>query len=176
MTANPTEANYFRWHCAVAAMLIDALPANAATSAHTRHAIRMATVTAVGEKGVLHASKQAREIKEASGKAWNKCGLVKEHVIPVSLIHERVVEALKRSAVGPDQGGQSFPDNPRARQVAKIVEEMTLLAWISKDEEARLRDKTRDAGKSLHKRMPTGWDGKEKFARYIACGIEYSKI
>jgi hypothetical protein len=174
MTATPTEAQHFLWHCAVAAMLIDTLPANAATSSHSRNAIRLATVTAVGKNGVLHASKDAKAIKASSGKAWDKSGLVKEHVIPVSLIHERVVEALKRTPAGP--GAQSFPDNPRARQVAKIVEELTLLAWISKDEEARLRDKTRDAGKSLHKRMPTGWDGQEKFARYIACEIEYSAI
>jgi hypothetical protein len=170
MTATPSEADNFRWHCAVAAMLIDTLPVTAATSAHTRNAVRLATLTSVGKNGVLHASKQAKEIKESTGKKWHKCGLVQEHVIPLSLIHERVVEELKRSPAASDQGGPSFPDNPRARLVARIVEDMTLLAWISQDEDARLRDK------SLQKCMPTDWDGQERFARYIACGIEYSTI
>jgi len=192
MTATPTENTNFFWHCLVAAKLIDELPSNAATSSHSLRAVRMATVCAAGRNGVQFASHAARERQESTAKHWDQCGLIKEHVVPVSLIHALVQGALKSTrAVDPakaagipdeDLGGLTagvvdlFRKHPRAWLVAKIVQDWTLLAWITESENERFDDKTRH-GMSLRKSMPQGWtEDQDRFARYNACEIAVSKI
>lgn len=59
---------------------------------------------------------------------------------------------------------------PKAWQIAEVVRESTLPAWVTKGEDAELRKK------GLHKSMPKGWDGKDKFARYNDCGIHCESI
>jgi hypothetical protein len=178
MTATWIESEHFLTHCEVAALVIDTLPANAATRAHARHALRMATLNVAGRNGVLYASSKARQIKQATGKDWHQSGLIKEHVVPLSLIHKWVVEELARPLPADGAAGvtTTIVRADRARQVANIVREWTLLAWISQDDDARLRDRGLNAGKSLHKSMPADWDGQDRFARYSACGIEYAPI
>jgi hypothetical protein len=187
MTATATESRHFTWHCAVAALLME-LPKNPAISAHVRHAVRMATETAAGKKGVLYASKRARAIKEASGESWGKCGLVKEHVIPVSEVYKRVIQEfalLRAKQTANDTTGTASTDlrtilakgelslvreDRRVQQLEQMIRKWTLLAWISKDEHELLEKN------GLQKCMPTGWDGRDKFARYEDCKIEFIEI
>jgi hypothetical protein len=191
MTTKPTEAVNFFWHCLMAAKIIDELPETTATKSHAVHAIRMATVCAVGKEGVLYASDAARSTKEAAGKDWHKCGLVREHVVPVSLMREFVVGKLKTTRddgaaidiSSEDTQGLTpevialFRQHPRAWLVAQVIREWTILAWITESEDERFDDKARHGGKSIRKRMPTEWrEAQGRFARYDACGIELSLI
>jgi hypothetical protein len=172
------EASYFLRHCEVAALLLDAFsPLDPATSSHVVRAIRMATLNAAGKNGVSHASTQARKRKEATGKPWHQCGLIKEHAVPVSLIYRRVLDAFSAMGLGDPSlvdlsdlaaDEQAFARrNPKAWSIAKIVREETVLAWITADEDAELRKR------GLQRCMPPGWDeSQSRFARYETCGIE----
>lgn len=194
MTATASEVKNFFWHCLVAAKLMDEVTENTVTKAHVLHAVRMATLCAVGRNGVQYASDEARVIKESNNKHWEQCNLIKEHIVPVSVVRARVYSELKRSRNGNDdpvpitlsdsdtQGltleviGE-FQKNPRAWEVARIIREWTLLAWITKNDEAKFDDKKRHGGISIRKVMPTGWtEEQDKFARYVACGIVLSPI
>lgn len=131
----------------VTAHVIDKLPKNTATRSHSLEAVRIATLNTAGKNGVLYAGKLAIEIKESSRESWDKCKLIKEHVIPVSLIHRFVDRELSLPLAGHNAAAATvlvpsdleaqgltketiaqFQKNPRAWQVAKIVREWTLLA------------------------------------------------
>lgn len=86
MTATKSEAKNFYWHCQVAATVAK-LHKNPATKANLRHALRLATLTVAGKNGVQLASRKAYSEKHLCGKDWSACGLVKEHVIPISLLY-----------------------------------------------------------------------------------------
>lgn len=187
------EVEQFFWNCHVAAKIIDEMPRNTATRACALYAVRKATVCYEGRNGVQYASAPAVDKKTRAGKHWEKSGLVKEHVIPVSMIREQVVsdlDATRGDAVsvpfvlsGEDAEGLSsatvalFQGHPRAWRVGRIVRELTILAWITPEEEHLFDDKVRHGGISLRKRMPVGWaHGHDRFARYTSCGINLSKI
>jgi hypothetical protein len=189
MTTTQSEVLNFYWHCEVAAMVIRQLPATAATRSNSRHAVRMATLCAAGHKGVTHASAGARDRQRATGAAWHKCELVKEHAVPVSHVHARVVEALStdfdeqarraaRQALAEDLAARGLPAaeiaalpcSPDAWRVAQVVRAWTQLAWLTKDDDRLLRSK------SLHDGMPADWDEVDRLARYRACGIEVAEI
>lgn len=193
MKATPSEATNFFWHCLMAAKVMDELPKNTATKSHAVHAVRMATLCAAGRNGVQYASDAAIKLREAENKPWERCGLIKEHVVPVSLVRERVYDELKatrgQAAPNPFQpAGEDadaltsevialFQHHPRAWQVARIISEWTHLAWITKLENERFDDKARHGGISLRKRMPNGWTEEQgRLARYDACGIVLSRI
>jgi hypothetical protein len=194
MTATSTEVTNFFWHCLVAAKVIDEFPENAATKAHALHAVRMATLCAAGKNGVQYASAEARIAKQEKGERWDQCGLIKEHIVPVSLVRTLVHSELKATrdnaqTASPlalsDQDIQGFTPavivlfqrNPRAWQVARIIREWTLLAWITEQENGRFDDKLRHGGISIRKRMPKGWNEKQsRFARYAACEIVLSQV
>lgn len=193
-TARPAEALNFFWHCRVAVKLIDELQDTTVTKAHALHAVRMATLCAAGRNGVQYASEGARMIKGDQTKHWEKFGLVKEHAIPVRLVRTLVLNDLRATSDGAqaavplvlseqDMQGLTpkvialFRQHPRAWQAARIIREWTLLAWITKDEDARFDDKARHGGISLRDRMPTGWThDQDRFARYNSCGIVVSPI
>lgn len=184
------EPEYFMWHCEVAALVLGSLPGNPATKHHVRSALRQATLAATGRSGIAYASHGAKAAKDARGEDWGRCGLVREHVVPVGQIHDQVMKALASPVIhhttGEGPPGLLSPDalpgrlrhgdsllvlgNPRAWQIAEIVRKWTVMAWISKDEDTRLREM------KLHDRMPAGWDGCDLFARYKACGLEWTKI
>lgn len=186
------EIEQFFWNCQVAAKLVDEVPANTATRACVLYAVRKASVCFAGRNGVQYASAAASEKQAADGKRWDKSGLVREHIVPVSLIRQRVVQELEstrgNAAPGPvvlseeDRAGLTpdaiklFEAHPRAWQVARIVREWTLLAYITREEERAFDDKSRHSGVSLRKRMPIGWCGTDRFARYRSCGIELQPI
>lgn len=156
------------------------------------YAVRKATVCFAGRNGVQYASAAAQAKQAEGGKHWEKSGLVREHIVPVSLIREQVVRELETTRAenapssitlsDPDRDGLTanavalFEANPRAWQVAKIVRDWTLLAYITREEERLFDDKVRHAGVSLRKRMPIGWCGTDRFARYRSCGIELAPI
>ena len=193
MKTTPTETTNFFWHCLMAAKVMDELPENTATKSHAVHAVRMATLCAAGKDGVQYASGAALKIREAQGTHWEQCGLIKEHVVPVSLVRQRVHSELKAAgdqatpsplvlSVEDTQGLSPevillFQRHPRAWTVARIIREWTHLAWITKVEDERFDDKARHGGISLRKRMPKGWtEGMGRLARYDACEIVLSPI
>jgi hypothetical protein len=189
MKPKPSEAINFFWHCLVASKVMDELPTdkNPATKAHYLNAVRLATVCIAGAEGVHYASEDAQAVKEKSGAAWNKCRLIKEHVVPVSVIagfvHEELGKPADRSrlagmlarieAVGvPAAVLELFAGHPRALQVAGVVLEWTTLAWITKSENRRFGEKDRHGGISISKRMPEGWTpAHDRLARHRACEI-----
>ncbi len=191
MTAKPSEATNFFWHCLVAAKLMDELPDVTVRNAHFVHAVRKATVCSVGAQGVRYASDAARIQREVEGKKpWGACGLVKEHAVPVSEIGKRVRVALREAPATtplplseaqtrelPPTVVADFRQHPRAWQVASVVREWTLLAWITPAEDARFDDKTAHGGISIRKCMPVGWtESHGRLARYDACRIVVSPI
>ena len=188
MGTTAAEATNFFWHCHVAVKLIDELPETTATKGHALRAVRMATLCAAGSNGVQYASDKARMKREAHGKPWGKCGLIKEHVIPASLVRTLVLEELKAtrdpelvafSLVDSNENANwltpeviaQFRQYPRAWQAAKIIRDWTLLAWVTDHEHKELD------GRGLGERMPTGWaPGQDRFARYTNCNIAVSRI
>jgi hypothetical protein len=195
MTATPKELKLFYWYCHVATQIIGAFPSNEATRAVSLHAVRMATLNFAGKNGILLASEDARRIKEESEKAWSKCGLVREHAVPISVIHHRVVAAVRAPMTQIEKAAAAaqlkadmlkhgmdrsmvdeFPRNPPAWHVVQVVRELTHLCWVSSGDDSRLRAKPLDGGRSLHKAMPKDWDGIDPLARYRKCGIEVAPI
>ncbi|WP_282271962.1 hypothetical protein [Stenotrophomonas sp. PS02298] len=183
------NSDYFYWHCEVAALVLNTLPGNPATKHHVRNALRMATLAATGPKGVGFASERAHQTKALSAKNWDKCGLIREHVIPIGEVYEKVFRSLAFPIIHNDLGkppgfmpvsegriklraGQSTLalGNPRPWQIAQILQQWTLLAYITKEEDQLLRER------KLHDRMPAGWDGQDKFSRYSECGIVWKPI
>lgn len=187
------ESEQFFWNCHVAATLIDhdGIPRNTATKACVLYAVRKASICLIGKDGVRFATPGACAQRTAAGVPWQKAGLVKEHVVPVSLIRERVVAQLDATRNDPalrpsfgleDEAGLTaaaaalFRAHPRAWEVGKVVRDMTLLAWITREEEKRFDEKARHGGISLRKRMPMGWRGEDVFARYTACELELVEV
>lgn len=194
MSATAKEATNFFEHCLVAARLVDEFKVTTVTKGYVVRAVRMATVCSVGKGGVQYASDKAQAEKAIQEKPWEKCGLIKEHVVPVSLICAQVRNALrttrdKSQAATPLMLGDQdrlgltpevielFVQNPRAWEVARIIREWTLLAWITEEENKRFDEKDRHGGKSIRKCMPKGWKiDQDRFARYVNCKINLSKI
>ena len=188
MTATKSEATNFYWHCRVAAAIAK-FPKTPATSANARHAVRMATLNAAGRKGINLASSKARSARQTSGKNWSACGLIKEHLVPISTIFDIVLRELdnpepRRWAdyvdVPTDQNLTlwGIPANwvttleavPDELVIARVIKDNTALAWIHKDDDMKLR------AAGYTKCMPQDWNGRDRYARYKACGIELVDI
>ena len=181
------RAHGLYWHCEVAAMVINQLPTNPYTKQHVREAIRHATNSVfVAPRFASRAAKPA--IEETS----DRKGLVREHVIPVSTIIGKVLERTRPILHIKDGNPRFLPieesvqwrlskaernsekaiamGNIRAWEIADLVKKWTVIAWVTKSEDERLRKH------KLHNRMPSGWDGENLLARYQACGIECLEI
>lgn len=185
MKYTKTEANYFYWHCKTAALLIEQLEQkNAATCSHIQRAVRMATETAVGKGGVQYASLSAHRQKPDSKKHWSGLGLTREHVVPVSVIANKVMHAhesgtkyawadLVDGLTQEDLQNWNVVDSdhflcqpaPFSAVIATIVRKWAVLAWITRDEDRELKKK------GLTKSMPRDCENDE-LARYKACKIE----
>jgi hypothetical protein len=72
-----------------------------------------------------------------------------DHVIPLNI----AIDRLLRSSGEPDE-------------VKSILDDWVLSCLITREEHTRLKDL------GLQSSMPPGWDGRDKFARYRAAGIE----
>lgn len=183
------QPEYFHWHCEVAALLLSALPGNAATKHHVRNALRMATLAAAGPNGVRFASVKAQQQQAARGLPWDKCDLIREHVVPIGEMYDQMLLSLGSPAFTTAPGKEPtliqstqrrtklragenvhLLSSPRAWQIAAIVRQWSLMAYVTREEDALLR------ANKLHSRMPEDWDGKDKFARYIACGIRWVSL
>ncbi len=179
------EAEYFYWHCTIAALLIEILTErNRATLSHIQRAIRMASETAVGKAGVQYASEMAYKQKPATKKHWSGLGLTREHVVPVTVIVKKVMDAhdsntafswrdLVRDRLTQDDlqhwkvvDSDYFLDSaaPLSAVIANVVRRYAILAWITKDEDRRLKNE------GLTKSMPPSF-GEDDLARYKACKI-----
>ncbi len=185
MTYTQEEANYFYWHCRIAALLIEQFAdSNTATDSHVHRAVRMATETAVGKRGVRFASQRAKEIMGSNNGAKPGQGLVREHAVPVSVITRQIRDAYASNEVhtwGALMGALTeedlknwgvvcssstlSQDAPFSAVIARIVRESTVLAWITLEEERELRKR------GLVKAMPPGYDG-DVLARYKFCRID----
>lgn len=185
MKYTQTEANHFYWHCKTAALLIEQLEErNAATCSHIQHAIRRASETAVGKAGVQYASRNAYHQKPPSKKDWSGLGFIKEHAVPVSVIVKKVLDAhvsgveysWRERIQGLTQDdlqnwavidSDYFHDQvaPFSATIATIVRRYAVFAWITKDEDQKLK------AERLTKSMPPGHED-DKLARYKFCEIE----
>jgi hypothetical protein len=180
------EASYFYWHCKTAALLIEQLEErNTATWSHIRHAVRMASETAVGKAGVQYASKIAYEQKPPSKKHWSGLGFTREHVVPVSVIVKRVMDAhesgikyswrdlIRDRLTQDDLQNWSVIDSDYeldrtahfSAVIATIVRRSAVFAWITKGEDKKLKEE------GLTKVMPPD-HGNDDLARYRFCKIE----
>lgn len=186
MTYTPKEARYFYWHCMTAATILEVLEVierNAATNVHLNNAVRMATLNAVGRRGISLASPSAAaKIATSTGTGRFK-GLLREHVVPVSVISMRVRKAWssrerptwRELAWLKDEDLQHWAvvdsdyfldaEAPLSAVVADIVRQSTLLAWVTSADNSELRSR------GLTKRMPEGSDD-DPHARYTACDIK----
>lgn len=184
MTYTDTEASYFYWHCATAALVLSSMELNTATRAHASNAIRMATLNAVGKRGVRYASAAAFEKYQLEGKDWSKLGLIREHVFPVSTILAKAVDAhrneevyswreLTHHMVDEDFTRWNVLDSdshldsraPLSAVIAALVRRHTVLAWVTKQENDRLKEE------GLSKSMPADY-GDDLLARYAVCKID----
>jgi len=151
MEFNVIDSKGFLSHCEVAALIIANLPINPHTKHHIRGAIREASLKVTNNKGrgttASYISVSARETIDGLA---TPDGLVLEHVVPVSLINEKVLSLEK----------------PTKFQVAEVVYEWTVLATVTREQHQLLR------ARGLNDRMPSGWDGVDKFARYKTCSIQ----
>ena len=186
MQPSASDSTNFFWHCQIAAKLFDELPDSTVRNAYVLRAVRMASNCHIGAKGVRYASPAALAVA-GSGLEWKNKGLVKEHVVPVSVIAGFVREALKRdpqrgTAEGlSDLGISKYPrsvvdlfrQHPRAWQVAREVRKWTSMAWITENENRLFGDKELHGGKTITKCMPAGWTpGDNHFDRYVKCEIK----
>jgi len=183
LTYTQKEARYFYWHCMTVATLLENLELNTATSVHVNNGIRMATLNAVGRLGISLASPSAaKKISSSAGSSSYK-GLLREHVVPVSVISTDVLQVW-RSTEKPswrellpwlkkeDRQHREVVDSdyflevtaPLSALVATIVRRRTLLAWVTSADTVELRSR------GLTERKPdSGTD--DPRARYTACGI-----
>jgi hypothetical protein len=192
---SPSELANFYWYCAAATQLIEQLPGNAATRSVIRHAVRNATKALTGGNGVPYASEAALRLRADNGDSWKGCGLVQEHAIPVGHIHNELVASLASPPSGttlaearqrldsemaaiPFKPGaiEDFPRNPHIAIVVNIIRASTTMAWLTKEEDERLKKRLSDGSRSLNQRMPPGWDGRDPLARYSFCEIEVHPI
>jgi hypothetical protein len=185
MRYTKSEANYFYWHCKTAALLIEQLEEkNTATCSHIQRAIRMASETAIGKDGVQYASHHAHQQKPPSRKHWSGLGLTREHVVPVSVIAKRVLDAHDAGVERPWReliGGLTQDDiqnwsvihsddslcqrAPFSALIATIVRRSAIFAWVTKDEDLKLKKE------GLTKAMPPNFEN-DDLARYKFCQIE----
>lgn len=183
-----TESRYFYWHCCVAAQVLENLDINTATRVHVHNAIRMATLNAVGKNGIRLASNDAfSQLDPIVGKPKTK-GLIREHVVPVSVIAGEVESAWASGTVYTWRerlqflhqddfdnwkviDSDTFLDSaaPFSAVIAAQVRQSSLLAWVTDKDNARLRES--GLGKSMSESMPGNSRG-----RYIACGIDLVDI
>jgi hypothetical protein len=178
--------NGMYWHCEVAAMVLNQLPMNPCTKQHVRESIRYATLSAHGSpRFVSHEAKPTFD----EGKMDS---LVREHVVPVSIVIGKVLERA-RPFIDFEDGSHRFMPaekhsqwrlartesgservfslgNLRAWEIAEIVKQWSVLAWVTKSEDQRLRDAR------LHSSMPSDWNGTDLFSRYEKCGIRWIPI
>lgn len=195
MSATLKELQHFYWYCHIAAEVIATLPSNEATRAVSRNAVRMATLNVVGRKGIGIASDDAHRIKQETGKDWYKCGLIREHAVPVSEIHRRVVSEISRpmtpeqaviatgalktdmAASGLDRTAiDAFPANPAAWAAVRIIRALAHICWVSAEDDRNLGGARTDGSVNLRKSMPGNWDGEDPLARYKHADINVSPI
>lgn len=81
-------------------------------------------------------------------------GLIKDHAIPVRVLRERLA-ALEDTS---------------AESIEALLRRFYAVGVITTDEDRRLNSKR------LNNKMPAGWDGVSKFARYEAADIERGLI
>lgn len=171
------------WHCEVAAMVLNQLPMNPCTKQHVRESIRYATLSAHGKPRFV--SHDAKPILDEG----NTKSLVREHVVPVSIVIGKVLERV-RPFIDFKEGSHRFMPaaensqwrlnrtesnservlalgNLRAWEIAEIVKDWAVLAWVTQSEDQRLR------AARLHQKMPSDWNGTDIFSRYEKCGISY---
>lgn len=179
-----TEANYFYWHCRTAALIIEQLEHNTATLSHAQRAIRLASETARGKNGVQYASRAANALKPSSRAHWSGLGLIKEHVVPVSVLAKRIMQAhgsgenytwrdLIEWLTQEDLRNWQVEESdylqeqraPFSAVVAAIVRRYTVLAWITREEDKALK------ARGLTKTLSTVHESDE-LGRYKECGIE----
>jgi len=184
----PQEARHFYWHCSTAATLLETLELNTATRVHVGNAVRMATLNAAGKNGIRLASASAASVLASSPAGKNPKGLIREHVVPVSVILAQVMEAWSSRVkytwreLAPNlqdedlenwnvMGSDYFLDSaaPFSAVIARLVRDRTLLAWVTADDNARLRES--GYGKSMPDHLP--YDPR---ARYQACNIELVEL
>lgn len=185
MSYSASEAKHFHWHCVTAAKLLEELTLNTATRVHVNNAIRMATLTAIGKNGIRHATRSAADRRANSLTKSGAAGLIKEHVVPISVISSRVINAknaetpvtwrdLVADLTQQDLDhwqvidSDSFLDSraPLSAIIASMVRNLAVLAWVTPEENALLRES------GLGKRMPDNGD-ESVFSRYTACKIEW---
>lgn len=138
-------------HCKAAALILNKMEINPHTKFIIRTAIREASLKVTSRRGV--GKQKASHMSAAAVKRMEqglKDDLFLEHVFPVSKINEMVL-GLPR---------------PTWQGIKDIVVEWSVLAVITKEENNRLKEL------GLSKSMPAGWDGKDKYARYIVAGID----
>jgi len=185
--AKESELINLFWHCRIATMLHDELPRSTVRNATFVEAVRMATYCHVGANGVQYASQDAIDAAgPAPKRKWTGKGLTKEHVVPVAVIAGFVREALDQPFLiddsvlsGLDGANYSqavsalFREHPRAWQMARVVRDWALMAWITGAENDRFSDKARHGGKTIRTCMPLGWTRDHcRFKRYTDCNIQ----
>lgn len=186
MTATASESVNLYWHCSAAEGLIrQFMPhLNAAVSSNIRHAVRMATLCAAGKNGIQYATEAAMAQKIARGGDWHTCGLIREHAIPISLIHDEILRVARDYFVEPkcwsDVAGALHPHDrenwpvpkdtsrpaPLSAVIAAVIRRRTVLVWATADDDRKLKRE------GLNKTMPANKGADSPLARYEHCQIK----
>lgn len=150
---NKLNEGYFEKYCDVAYLLLNRPDkTNPAMKSIIRHVIREAINHSSdlpgydNKKGASIASLQA--IKQIE--TGNIIGLVGEHVVPVSVVNERLINL----------------QNPTKEVIAETIRSFNLRAIITESEDKTLKM----AG--LSKKMPVNWDTTNVMYRYEFVGIK----
>lgn len=155
MTFDVANQEAFLAHCEVASLIRRSLPLNPHTKHHIRSAIREASLKVTTKAGTgINRASHISDLARTKLNTKTAGEVVIEHVVPVSFMNEKVLAMDKATTL----------------QIAEFIYTWTVLAAITREEHDLLRVK------GLHDKMPEGWDGCDRFARYKYCGIPVSKI
>jgi hypothetical protein len=145
--------DYFEKFCEIASLLLERSDIeNSAVKSVIRFTLREAINHATDLPG--HDNKKGAELvsKKAMGKIFcgDFDGLVGEHIVPVSVVSQRIKEQLPLTK----------------SELASELKRFSQKAVITKEEDQKLK------AAGLLKTMPSDWDGSNPLDRYNAVGIK----
>src|SRR5690606_16244777 len=121
MPPSTIELTNFYWHCAIAAKLSDELKSGTVINSYRLLAVRKASDCWAGRNGIQYASTEAAAERDRLGRPRDKCGFIKEHAIPVSVMKSLVEQQLRQAQACTKSAMSSSRDNDALRTLPPSV-------------------------------------------------------